>query len=98
MDMKKKQDGLKPFIDLIFSTKIPKVALTVGLIASVITTLAGLVVPLLTRNLVDGFAVSSLSIPLIIVIGLVFIIQAFIREISLYLLISVVLYIFAILI
>src|SRR5690625_3770189 len=89
MDMKKKQDGLKPFIDLIFSTKIPKVALTVGLIASVITTLAGLVVPLLTRNLVDGFAMSSLSIPLIIVIGVAFIIQAIISGISIYLLAAV---------
>ena len=87
--MKKKQDGLKPFIDLILSTKIPKVALTVGLIASVITTLAGLVVPLLTRNLVDGFAVSSLSIPLIIAIGVAFIIQAIISGISLYLLTAV---------
>src|SRR5690625_649317 len=89
MDMKKKEDGLKPFIDLILSAKIPKVALIVGLIASVITTLAGLVVPLLTKNLVDGFAVSSLSIPLIIAIGAAFIVQAIISGISLYLLTAV---------
>lgn len=87
--MKKKEDGLKPFIDLILSAKIPKVALIVGLIASVITTLAGLVVPLLTKNLVDGFAVSSLSIPLIIAIGAAFIVQAIISGISLYLLTAV---------
>lgn len=87
--MKKKQAGLRPFINLILSTKIPKVALIVGLIASVITTLAGLVVPLLTKSLVDGFAVSSLSIPLIIAIGSAFIIQAIISGISLYLLTAV---------
>src|SRR5690625_7076029 len=89
MDMKKKEDGLKPFIDLILSAKIPKVALIGGLSASVLTTLAGLVVPLLTKNLVDGFAVSSLSIPLIIAIGGAFIVQAIISGISLYLLTAV---------
>ncbi|CAM3891023.1 ABC transporter ATP-binding protein [Lederbergia lenta] len=87
--MKNKQNGIKPFITLILSTKIPKLALAIGLIASVITTLAGLVVPLLTKNLVDGFSLSSLSIPLIIAIGGAFIIQAIISGLSLYLLTSV---------
>ena len=87
--MKNKQDGLKPFINLILSTKIPKAALIIGLLASVITTLAGLVVPLLTKNLVDGFSVSSLSVPLIIGIGVAFIVQAIISGISLYLLTAV---------
>ena len=64
--MKKKdknQDaGLKPFISLLLSLKIPKLALTIGLLASLITTLVGLVVPLLTKNLVDGFSFDSLSV------------------------------------
>lgn len=84
-----KKNGLKPFINLILSTKIPKTALIFGLIASVITTLAGLVVPLLTKNLVDGFSVSSLSVPLIIAIGIAFILQAVISGVSLYLLTAV---------
>ncbi|PWA08881.1 multidrug ABC transporter permease [Pueribacillus theae] len=87
--MKDKQNGLKSFLSLILSTNIPKLALTVGLIASVITTLAGLVVPMLTKNLVDGFSMSSLSVPLIITIGLAFIIQAMIGGLSLYLLTSI---------
>ena len=87
--MEKHQNGLKPFYSLILSTNIPKLALTVGLITSIITTLAGLVVPLLTKNLVDGFSVSSLSVPLIIAIAAAFIIQAVVNGISTYLLTAV---------
>ncbi|KXH83876.1 ABC transporter ATP-binding protein [Sporosarcina sp. HYO08] len=84
--MDKKQTGLKPFFSLILSTNIPKLALAIGLTASVLTTLAGLVVPLLTKNLVDGFSVSKLSVPLMIGIGAAFIVQAVINGISIYLL------------
>lgn len=87
--MKKQQNGLKPFFSLILSTKIPKLALGIGLIASIITTLAGLVVPLLTKNLVDDFSVSSISIPLIVGIGVAFIIQAIVNGVSIYLLTAV---------
>jgi ATP-binding cassette, subfamily B, bacterial AbcA/BmrA len=84
--MDKKSTGLKPFISLILSTKIPKLALVIGLSASLITTLTGLLIPVLTKNLVDGFSVASLSIPLIIGIGVAFIVQAIISGISIYLL------------
>ncbi|WP_318614897.1 ABC transporter ATP-binding protein [Sporosarcina sp. YIM B06819] len=84
--MEKKQVGLKPFFSLILSTGIPKLALAVGLTAGVLTTLAGLVVPLLTKNLVDGFSVASLSVPIMIAIGVAFILQAVIDGVSIYLL------------
>lgn len=84
--MDKKQTSLKPFILLILSTKIPKTALIIGLTASILTTLTGLLVPLLTKNLVDGFSVESLSVPLMIGIGAAFIVQAIISGISIYLL------------
>lgn len=87
--MTNKQNGIKPFISLILSTNIPKLALTFGLITSVITTLAGLVVPLLTKNLVDGFSVASLSVPLVIAIVAAFIIQAVVNGVSTYLLTAV---------
>ncbi|WP_430787879.1 ABC transporter ATP-binding protein [Virgibacillus flavescens] len=88
--MKKQQkDSIKPFISLILSTNIPKVALTTGLIMSVITTLVGLSIPLLTRELVDGFSASSISITLMIVIGLVFILQGVVDGFSTYLLAAV---------
>lgn len=87
--MKNKQSGIKPFISLILSTNIPKLALTFGLIASVFTTLAGLVVPLLTKNLVDGFSAASLSVSLVIAILAAFILQAVISGVSTYLLTAV---------
>lgn len=83
---KKQQTSLKPFISLILSTNIPKAAIFTGMAASVITTLAGLVVPLLTKNLVDGFSVEAISLPLVSAIGAAFIIQAIISGISIYLL------------
>jgi ATP-binding cassette, subfamily B, bacterial AbcA/BmrA len=84
--MKQNKDGLKPFISLILSANIPKIALVIGLSASLITTLAGLLVPVLTKNLVDGFSVASLSVPLMIGIGAAFIFQAIISGVSIYLL------------
>ncbi|MDV2883648.1 ABC transporter ATP-binding protein [Alkalihalophilus pseudofirmus] len=80
------QTSIKPFISLILSTKIPKLALTLGLVGSLITTLVGLSIPLLTRELVDGFSVESLSVWLIVLIGVVFILQAVTDGFSMYLL------------
>ncbi|MBM7620743.1 ATP-binding cassette subfamily B protein AbcA/BmrA [Bacillus tianshenii] len=78
--------SFKPFVDLILSTNIPKLALTLGLIGSILTTFVGLAIPLLTKQLVDGFSVDSLSIWLIVTIGVVFIVQAVIDGFSTYLL------------
>lgn len=77
--------GIKPFIQLILSTKIPKLALTLGLVGSILTTLVGLTIPLLTRELVDGFSV-SISEWLVAAIAIVFIVQALIDGGSTYLL------------
>lgn len=87
--MENKKSDIKPFIQLILSTKIPKTALIVGMIGSILTTLAGLVVPMLTKNLVDGFSVSSLSVPLLVAIALAFVVQAIISGFSIYLLAKV---------
>ncbi|WP_449536522.1 ABC transporter ATP-binding protein [Ferdinandcohnia sp. Marseille-Q9671] len=87
--MKKQNDGLKPFIRLILSTNIPKVALTIGLLGSIITTLVGLSIPLLTRELVDGFSGLSINVTLIVIIGVVFILQGVIDGVSTYMLAAV---------
>ncbi|ANU14868.1 Lipid A export ATP-binding/permease protein MsbA [Planococcus halocryophilus Or1] len=86
MKKKNKEVGLKPFLSLLLTLKIPKLALAIGLIASLITTLVGLVVPLLTKNLVDGFSLESLSVPLMVGIAVAFIVQAVINGVSIYLL------------
>lgn len=87
--MEEKQSSLKQFFLLILSTNIPKYSLFFGLLASVITTLTGLAVPLLTKNLVDGFSVASLSPLLIVAIAIAFILQAILGGLSLYLLAAV---------
>ncbi|MFD1851709.1 ABC transporter ATP-binding protein [Oceanobacillus bengalensis] len=87
--MKQKQNGLKPFISLILSTNIPKVALTFGLIGSIITMIVGLSIPLLTRELVDGFSLEALSTTLVVVILVVLILQAVVDGVSTYLLAAV---------
>ncbi|SDY21420.1 ATP-binding cassette, subfamily B, AbcA/BmrA [Evansella caseinilytica] len=81
---KQQQTTLKPFFSLILSTKIPKVALAIGLIGSLITTLVGLSIPLLTREMVDGFSMESLNTLLIAVIIVVFILQAVLDGFSMY--------------
>ncbi|WP_272941571.1 ABC transporter ATP-binding protein [Ornithinibacillus scapharcae] len=78
--------GLKPFISLILSTKVPRVALIFGLLGSIITMIVGLSIPLLTRELVDGFSVEALSVTLIVIIFVVFILQAIVDGVSTYLL------------
>ncbi|KKB38331.1 ABC transporter ATP-binding protein [Bacillus thermotolerans] len=85
----KKQHPLKPFFSLILSTNIPRAAFIIGLAASILTTIAGLIVPLLTKQLVDGFSVSSLSFSLAAAIGAAFIIQAIVSGLSTYLLSAV---------
>ncbi|WP_338471658.1 ABC transporter ATP-binding protein [Niallia sp. XMNu-256] len=87
--MDKQRDGLKPFINLILSTNIPKLALTIGLVGSIITTIVGLSIPLLTRELVDGFSAASININIILIITVVFILQGVIDGVSTYMLASV---------
>lgn len=78
------KNTLKPFFSLILSTKIPKLALAIGLIGSLVTTLVGLTIPLLTREMVDGFSLESLNTMLIVIIIIVFILQAVTDGISMY--------------
>ena len=78
--------SLKPFISLILATKIPKLAFIVGIIGSLITTLVGLSIPLLTREMVDGFSVEAISVTLIVIIVVVFIVRAALDAMSRYLL------------
>ncbi|MFC4401557.1 ABC transporter ATP-binding protein [Gracilibacillus xinjiangensis] len=72
------------FLSLLLSTNIPKLALTVGLIGGLITTFVGLTVPLLTREIVDGFDSSSINLMIIFAIIIVLIIQALFDGISTY--------------
>ncbi|MFS7260315.1 ABC transporter ATP-binding protein [Carnobacterium divergens] len=72
----------KVFFKLIRNTQPRKSLLVFGLILSTITTLAGLAVPLLTKNLIDGFSMASISVGLIALIIGAFIFQALISSIG----------------
>lgn len=72
----------KAFFKLIRNTHPRKSLLVFGLILSTITTLAGLAVPLLTKNLIDGFSMASISVGLIALIIGAFIFQALISSIG----------------
>lgn len=87
--MEEKQSGIKPFLRLIYSTNISKWALAAGLVGSILTMLVNLAIPLLTRELVDGFSIEAISVTLIIIIFVVFILQAVIDGLSTYILAAV---------
>ncbi|GAB2536707.1 ABC transporter ATP-binding protein [Gracilibacillus alcaliphilus] len=76
--------SVKAFVSLIFSLKLPKFVLVLGLLGSVLTTLVGLTIPLLTRELVDGFSITSISIGFIALIIGIFILHALIDGFSAY--------------
>lgn len=87
--MKEDRIGIKRFLTLILSTNISKWALSIGIIGSIITMLVNLSIPLLTRELVDGFSLEALNTTLIIIIFVVFILQAVIDGVSTYVLAAV---------
>ena len=76
MEQKTKQKTKSKFLSLILSTKIPMFILSLGILGSLLTTVAGLAIPLLTRELVDGFSFEAINASLITLIIFVFILQA----------------------
>ncbi|MDA1478055.1 ABC transporter ATP-binding protein [Bacillus changyiensis] len=84
--MKTEKSSQQSFLSFILTTNIPKLALVIGLCTSLVTTLVGLAIPLLTRQMVDGFSTNSITLALVGVIALVFITQAVCSGISTYLL------------
>lgn len=74
------------FFTLMKETKPPLWMLSVALLLSVVSTLVGLVIPMFTKNLVDGFSLSSINSTQIIAIGAAFIGQTIASGVSIYLL------------
>ncbi|MBC1455501.1 ABC transporter ATP-binding protein [Listeria welshimeri] len=74
------------FFQLLISAKPANWIIFCALFASVITTVAGLVVPLFTKNLIDGFSIASLDGKIIALIVLAFVLQAVTNGFSIFLL------------
>ncbi|PZG37725.1 multidrug ABC transporter permease [Listeria ivanovii] len=84
--MAQKKYGWKKFFQLIISAKPANWIISCALVASVITTVAGLIVPLFTKKLIDGFSVSSLDGKVVALIVIAFILQAITNGFSIFLL------------
>ncbi|WP_372508769.1 ABC transporter ATP-binding protein [Pseudalkalibacillus decolorationis] len=80
----KEQASWKQLIQLIRMTNPPKVTLGIAMVLSVITTFAGLAIPLLTSRLIDHFSLADLNTTTIIWIVVAFILQAVAGGVSVY--------------
>ncbi|MEK3919277.1 ABC transporter ATP-binding protein [Paenibacillus sp. FSL K6-2393] len=78
--------GFKDFVKLIASTNPPKLILILALILTLIQTTAGLIVPLMTKGLIDGLTTSALNKSVILLLLGAFVIQAIASGISIYML------------
>ncbi|MGM1021659.1 MAG: ABC transporter ATP-binding protein [Bacillota bacterium] len=78
--------GMGRFIKLIASAHPPKVILTIAMILTLVQTTAGLIVPLMTKGLIDGLTFSSLN--RMVILGLLgaFVLQAVASAVSIYML------------
>lgn len=76
----------RQFIRLINETRPSKLMLIMALILSIGSTLVSLVIPMFTKNLVDGFTLSQLEPMQIVMLGAAFVLQAIAAGFSIYLL------------
>ena len=76
----------RQFVHLIKETKPSKAKLVVAMLLSIVSTLIGLVIPMFTKMLVDGFTVSDLKPMHIAALGIAFVLQAIAGGVSIYML------------
>lgn len=76
----------RAFFRLMRETKPSVPLLTVAILFSIVSTLVNLVIPMFTKNLVDGFSLSSISTSQIVLIGAAFIGMSLASGLSIYLL------------
>ena len=84
MNESQKKKSFHAFIHLLHKTKPSYGRLAFALGLSIVTTLIGLLIPLITKELVDGFNMSTLSANQILLIIAVFIIQAILSAYATY--------------
>jgi len=79
-----KKPDWRRFIQLVKRAEPPIWLLVIALIMSLATTGVGFIVPLFTKQLVDGFSLESLNYWQIILLGIAFIAQAIASGLSIY--------------
>src|SRR5699024_2246730 len=85
MDTKKSVQW-RDFLHLIKETKPSKWMMAIALLLSVATTVVGLIIPLVTKNLVDHFSVEMIETSTVMLLLAAFIVQAVSSGVSIYLL------------
>ncbi|MFB5678726.1 ABC transporter ATP-binding protein [Paenibacillus terreus] len=78
--------GLRRFARLIKDSNPPRAVLVVALLLTLVQTAASLIVPLMTKGLIDGLTVDSLNRQVIIGLVAAFILQAAASAVSIYML------------
>ncbi|BCB02751.1 ABC transporter ATP-binding protein [Bacillus sp. KH172YL63] len=86
MDSTYEKGKWKKLISLIRETDPPKTLFGISLVLSLLTTIAGLAIPLLTSKLIDDFSLDSLSKGVIIGMIAAFLVQAIAGGVSVYIL------------
>ncbi|WP_305728720.1 ABC transporter ATP-binding protein [Paenibacillus sp. BC26] len=85
-DQAKPSGSWKPLLRLIGQTRPSKGLIITAISMSLIGTLISLIIPLFTKNLVDGFSISNLSWQQITLFGGIFVLQALASGFSMYML------------
>lgn len=78
--------GSQAFFRLLKETKPPMLLLIGAILLNVISTLVGLVIPMFTKSLVDGFSLTDMNRSHIIGLGIAFVVQTIAAGISIFLL------------
>jgi len=78
--------GWRPFWRLVRDTKPSRSAIAIALTLSISSTVVALIVPLFTKNVVDGFSLSSIGLPEVGMLVAAFVAQAVTAAVSTYML------------
>ncbi|GAE08675.1 lipid A export ATP-binding/permease protein MsbA [Paenibacillus sp. JCM 10914] len=81
-----KKASAHAFFRLLKETKPPMLLLVGAILLNVVSTLVGLVIPMFTKSLVDGFSLTDMNRTHIIGLGIAFVVQTIAAGISIYLL------------
>lgn len=81
-----KKAGSQAFFRLLKETKPPMLLLIGAILLNVISTLVGLVIPMFTKSLVDGFSLTDMNRSHMIGLGIAFVVQTIAAGISIFLL------------
>lgn len=81
-----KKTGSQAFFRLLKETKPPMLLLIGAILLNVISTLVGLVIPMFTKSLVDGFSLTDMNRSHIIGLGIAFVVQTIAAGVSIFLL------------